>query len=87
MITKEALIENLRSNILKIQFTKKDGSDRLMTCTLQEKLIPVYEKKTERVKAISDEIIVVWDLEKQAFRSFKLDSITNHSIVRETYKL
>ena len=77
MITKEALIENLRSNILKIQFTKQDGSNRLMTCTLQEKLIPTAKEAdpSKKVKKVRESSVIVWDLEKSAFRSFKLDSL------------
>jgi hypothetical protein len=61
---------------VKIHFRKKDDSIRIMKCTLMPSLLPVYEKKTERVKAINEEVCSTFDLEKAEWRSFRFDTVT-----------
>lgn len=56
-------------------FTKTDGTEREMRCTLREDVIQSTEKKTERVKKENLEVMSVWDLDKNAWRSFRLDSV------------
>ncbi|NBW57437.1 DUF2693 domain-containing protein [bacterium] len=65
----------LKNEIVKVTFTKKDGTDRTMLCTLKEDLILPYETKTDRVKKASEDTIAVYDLEKESWRSFRFDSI------------
>lgn len=66
----------LRSNVVTVTFTKSDGTERVMKCTLNSEQIIAAEKKTERTKAVNEDILNVWDTEKSAWRSFRLDSIT-----------
>ena len=84
---KDTLKDLLKRKIVQIKFKKKDGTERVMKCTLQEDIVPVYEKKTERVKKANDEVLAVWDLEKDSFRSFKLDSLIDYQIIEEGYEL
>jgi hypothetical protein len=62
-----------------VTFTKKDGIDRKMRCTLQEDVIPMSKLPKERVEGeerhLSDEVCRVWDLESEGWRSFRWDSI------------
>jgi hypothetical protein len=58
-----------------VTFTKSTGEERKMKCTLKEGVVPLYEKKTDRAKAKNDEVLSVWDLDKNEWRSFRLDSI------------
>lgn len=63
----------LKSNTLSVTFTKKDGTERVMRCTLDPNLLPKKEIKegqeiTERKK--SDTSIAVYDLDKNEWRSF-----------------
>lgn len=60
---------------VKVTFTKSDGTEREMRCTLREDLIQSTEKKTERSKKENTDVMSVWDLEKSAWRSFRLDSV------------
>ena len=69
------LKSHLRMGPVNVTFTKKDGTERLMKCTLQEGVVVPHEKTTERVKEENNEILAVWDLDKNAWRSFRLDSI------------
>jgi hypothetical protein len=49
-------------------------------CTLKEGVVVPHEKKTERVKEVNDEVLAVWDCEKNAWRSFRFDSIIEYSV-------
>lgn len=69
-------IQNLLHNgIVNIKFTKVDGSTRLMKCTLMENFITKYDNKTERKKQPNNDVVSVWDVEKNNWRSFRYDSI------------
>ena len=46
-----------------------------MLCTLQEDVLQSYERKTERVKAENPNVMSVWDIEANGWRSFRLDSV------------
>ena len=70
------LISHLKFGPVTIYFTKKDGTERKMDCTLKEENIVQYEKKTERVKTLNEETCPVFDLEKNEWRSFRYDAIT-----------
>jgi hypothetical protein len=65
----------LREGPVVVIFTKSTGKERKMRCTLQEGVVPLYEKKTDKIKVVNENNLSVWDLEKQQWRSFKLDSI------------
>jgi len=74
---KDWLIGLLQSEIVEITFTKKDGTERIMKCTLAKQKIPAENvpKGTDRAK--SDEAVAVFDLENNGWRSFRWDSLTN----------
>lgn len=56
-------------------FTKNDGTEREMECTLKEEFIQQYEKKTDRVRKENEDVLSVWDLENNGWRSFRVDSV------------
>ena len=73
-----SLLADLHTNVVTVTFTKKDGSERVMRCTLQEEFLPaqdVKDIKEGKVRNKSEEVVAVWDLEKESWRSFRLDSI------------
>ena len=69
------LKSHLKMGAVELTFQKKDGTMRIMNCTLEESKLPVYEKKTERTKTVSTESLSVRDLDKNEWRSFRYDSI------------
>lgn len=87
MEIKQHLQTLLKKHIVEIKFNKKDGSERLMKCTLLEDIVPKYEKKTERSKKPNDNMLSVWDIERDGFRSFKLDSLISYQAIEEGYEL
>ena len=69
------LVDMLRVGPVRITFTKKDGSERIMSCTLNPELTESYEKKTERTKEQNVDVCPVFDLEAKGWRSFRYDSV------------
>jgi hypothetical protein len=65
----------LKNETATLTFQKKDGTMRVMKCSLREQDMPSYEKKTERVRTVNEESLSVVDLEKNEWRSFRFDSI------------
>ena len=70
------LIGLLESEVVEVEFTKKDGTNRVMRCTLQEDYLPEVEEAIliEKDKWKKDSI-AVFDIEKEDWRSFRWDSI------------
>ena len=81
----EYLKEALRKGEINVKFVKKDGSERDMRCTLNADLLPpepVQEHLDVAVqpqKAVNPDVLKVWDLDKNAWRSFRLESIIGFS--------
>jgi len=79
MLTKTELKETLSKCFASVTFTKADGSVREMTCTLMSEHLPkqaIDETVRHVPRRENDEVISVWDCDKQAWRSFRLDSVT-----------
>lgn len=74
----KVLVKNILSEgVATVTFTKVDGTERSMKCTLNNKIIPqtTEEKKTARTKTENPNVISVWDTENNGWRSFRWDSI------------
>ena len=71
------ILEILRTNNegVRVLFTKKDGTEREMLCTLVESAIPMDKQpKTEGSSTVGP-AVRVFDLEKSEWRSFRWDSV------------
>ena len=68
----------LKSEVVTLTFTKKDGTKREMLSTLCESRIPKSEKSTESAgtRKYSEEAQPVYDIEAKGWRSFRWDSLT-----------
>lgn len=75
ILTRTELIEALSAHKCVVKFTKVNGEVREMPCTLREDIVPKYEHKTERSKRPNDQVLSVWCLDKQEWRSFRVDSV------------
>lgn len=84
MIDKTKVIEDLRNGEVVVEFTKVNGDYRKMTCTLQEGVVPVAKKDDsvtqKKVREVSPEVCVVYDVNAQGWRSFRWDSVINASV-------
>jgi hypothetical protein len=62
-----------------VTFTKADGTERVMKCTLDPELLPKVEPKPitedKKPRKESDKAIRVFDLDKQEWRSFTVTKV------------
>jgi len=78
IFSRDYYISILCNNICVVTFTKRDGSERIMRCTLKNELLPVSNAKTDSEvisRKINPDMISVWDLEKNAWRGFTIKQI------------
>lgn len=78
ILDKEQLQSILREDVATVTFTKADGSERVMKCTLDPSYFVLKEQKptenqTERKS--NPDLIAVWDIDNSGWRSFRLSSI------------
>ena len=74
MFTKEQLTQ-LIQNGARLVFTKKDGTERTMNCTLDFDKIPSDKHPVGSGKTQSDSVLAVFDTDKNEWRSFRIDSV------------
>lgn len=73
-ITREDLVDRLKQSVVNVVFTKADGSERTMNCTLKLENIPEDQHPKSVVKSESDQIRV-FDTDIQEWRSFNFSSV------------
>lgn len=78
---KDWVKSSLKTDVLIVTFTKKDGTSRKMQCTLLETTVPPTPPLDEGVevkaRAASEDAVRVWDVEADGWRSFRWDSVTD----------
>jgi len=78
--SKEELQDKLRTGVFTVTFTKVNGDERIMPCTLVESAIPASAKPKGSGKeptAKQLENLGVWSIESEGWRSFKVKNVTN----------
>ena len=82
IMEKEQYVQELKEGIYEVIFTKRDGSQRIMNATLNDKILEEIfgqrqdndgEKKTRKQ---SEDVVVCLDVDKKEWRSFRVDSVT-----------
>lgn len=79
-MSRNEMIEQLRLRECRVIFKKIDGEERDMKCTLQENVLPEkYRVRADDDKAgqPSEAVIRAWDVNKEAFRSFRVDNVVS----------
>lgn len=80
------IVSHLRAGPVTVTFNKKDGAERVMTCTLDPSVLPptpIHESNTDspinfpKVKKENPNIVSVYDLTALAWRSFIVKNVTN----------
>jgi hypothetical protein len=76
------LLHDRNAKDLRITFTKRDGTEREMLCTLVEEAIPQAKQPKTQTEGSSTagSAVRVFDIEKQEWRSFRWDSVTKVSV-------
>ena len=82
MMNKHELKEILVNGVATVTFTKIDGTERTMKCTLLPEYMPTSVAQGQQLltesspKVENPNTISVWDIESQGWRSFRIDSVT-----------
>lgn len=77
--TTDAILQKLRTGEATVRFTKVDGSERTMRCTLQESKIPSDKQpKSETSSSTAGSAIRAFDLDKGEWRSFRVTSVISY---------
>lgn len=70
--------EILQKDSAIVRFEKKDGTIRTMKCTLQPEAYDEYEFKGGESY---DDVLPVWDLEKEAWRSIRKGTLIEVTVL------
>lgn len=76
-MTIDEIREQLRQETLEVHFKKKDGSIRRMVCTTHTDVLGEDISSVRSAPVFQNEIVTVWDVEADAWRSFRFDSIVS----------
>jgi hypothetical protein len=75
------MLEQLRQRTCRVIFKKVDGDERDMQCTLQEDVLPEKYQSTvgeePAARQINENVIRAWDINKGAFRSFRVENVVS----------
>ena len=76
-MVKSDVLNLLHTETVDVEFTKKDGTNRIMTCTLRADKLPAQTDLEEGIqkKKPNDDVLAVFDLVNQGWRSFRWDSL------------
>ena len=76
---KTQILESLKTGEVTVTFTKINGDKRVMTCTLNEAVLPPAKKDDpltqKKVRAINPEVGSVWDVNAVGWRSFRWENV------------
>lgn len=73
--TKDAVRALAQDRVITVTFKKKNGDTRIMDCTLLEKFLPVQLDIENTTTRDNPDVLVVWDITSEGWRSFRIDSI------------
>ena len=78
MVDIAELYESLKNEVVRVKFTKVNGDERVMLCTLREDHLPLFDRPLSVPSEDGDDessTIAVWDLEANGWRSFRTNSV------------
>ena len=77
MYTRDEMLSALQNNVCEVLFTKSNGEERLMECTLMRDEIPeeMMPKTDGNTVAPNLDIVKAFDVEINQWRSFRVDSV------------
>ena len=67
----------LVGGVVNVTFTKVDGSERNMRCTLNDMYLPEEYRGKGSVLTEGENVIRVYDLDVGGWRSFRVESVTS----------
>jgi len=84
MFSYDKIVDQLRSNVLQVTFSKVNGEQRVMPCTLQTDYMPeLSESKVKQVDefSVNKSVIRAFAIDKQSWRSFRVDNISAIEVI------
>ena len=82
-MTRDYMMTRLQQSECRVIFKKTNGEERYMICTLQPNSIPAAKKEDplsqKKVRNINEEVIPVWDVNAEGWRSFRVDKVISFS--------
>lgn len=81
-MNRNELIEQLSSNICEVTFTKVNGEQRVMPCTLREDLLPPA-KEPNKERKVNEAVLSVWVTDANGWRSFRVDSVKEIKVLED----
>ena len=89
MFERDTILKDLREYVIEVTFSKVNGEQRNMRCTLRPELLPeTYINEVAEEKGFhrsNPDVIAAWDVQKGGWRSFRIDSVTYIQNVNENY--
>jgi hypothetical protein len=92
MFDRDTILKDLRQYVIEVHFTKVNGEQRVMRCTLRPDLLPksyindLNEQKQEKeYHQTNPDVIAAWDVQKGGWRSFRIDTVGYLQNVDENY--
>jgi len=84
-LTRTDVVELLYNDVATVTFTKADGTERVMECTLladvlNKRFSSNKDEEKEARHITNTETIAVWDIPSDGWRSFRMDSVKSISI-------
>ena len=70
----------LQKSQCRVIFTKLNGEERNMICTLKDDVIPKATKDPitqKKVRDLNEEVLAVWDVNKEGWRSFRISNVVS----------
>ena len=74
------LYEILRNNVANVKFTKVDGTERVMRCTLKDDMLPEAYRGKGTVLTETTNTLRVYDLDNSGWRSIRVESVLQLSV-------
>jgi len=78
-MTRNEMMDALYEKNCRVIFTKLNGEQRDMCCTLNMDMIPEDKRPTNGSTEYSADTIRAFDLNKEGWRSFRVDSVISFS--------
>ena len=74
------MMEMLQTSQCRVIFTKLNGEERNMICTLKDDVIPKATKDPitqKKVRDLNEEVLAVCDVNKEGWRSFRISNVVS----------
>lgn len=75
-MTRDEMLIKLKESECRVIFKKVNGEERDMKCTLMESKLPELKSKPDEKKRQPNETVIrAFDINKQEFRSFRVENV------------